>query len=498
MSISPLPLTVSPDSIRVKGRGNVGVKFLAIATETIVTVESSDEKIASLDQRIQELNIEVKTLENRLQTIELQQTFVGNLSEEAVERFAKNLASNKVDLDKANSFLDFVGNQHQTFSRQIQNINEQIHDLNLEIKALEQQKALLRHPAKQRHYNLNLTVEVSDNGEFELEINYQVNQASWQPRYDLTINTETKQLTLDYLADVVQSTGEDWHNADLTISTAQVAQGIIPPELKPWYLNIRPVSPPMPMAAAPSPKRRRSPQPKREMADSAMVGAAMEDEEVIESVPVTSEVKKQGSTVTFYIGASGDIPSDRNPHQVTLFHGEYPIKLNYLALPQKVSFAYLRAIFTNPNDGVTLLSGVANLFRDGAFVGKDNLDNISPGQKATLNLGIDEGLQIERKLGDRQVDKTLISKLRRITYAYEVKVKNLTEQPKSLTLQEQIPVGRHEKIKVNLQKVEPKVEPTKLGILTWEMEIVADTEQAFTYQYTVEYPPNLQITGLLE
>ncbi|OKH18109.1 mucoidy inhibitor MuiA family protein [[Limnothrix rosea] IAM M-220] len=498
-SISPLPLTMSPDSIRVKGRGTASVKFVAIATETIVTVESLDDKIAPLNQRIEALQGEAKSEGDRLKTLALQQNFVGNLSEEAVGRFAKNLATAKVSLDQANSFLDFIGTQHQTFSQKIQNHQERIRQLTREIQALEQQKALLRNPAKKRHYDLALTVEVVGSGEFELDINYQVSQAKWLPRYDLAIDTARKTLTLDYLADVIQSTGEAWHNADLTISTAQVAQGIIPPELSPWYLNIRQVPPPRPMATTmPRAKKRRSPPPGREMADEAMVAAAMPEEEIIESAPSTSEVKQQGSTVTFHVGAGGNIPSDHNPHQVTLFHGEYPIELTYLALPQKVSFAYLQGNVTNPMDGVTLLPGVANLFRDQAFVGKDQLQNISPGQDMTLNLGIDEGLQIERKLGDRQVDKTLISQLRRITYAYEITVKNLRDQPKSLTLQEQIPIGRHEKIKVNLQKIEPKIDPTKLGILTWKTELNPQEKFTFTYQYTVEYPPNLPIQGLLE
>lgn len=497
--ITPLPLTVAKDSIRVKGRGDVAVKFLAIATETIVTVESSDVKIADLDQQILDKNTEVKTLGDRITTLELQQSFVGNLSEEAVAKFAKNLAAERISLDKTNSFLDFVGNQHQTFSRQIQTIQEQVRQLNLEIQALNQQKDLLQQPKKNCHYNLALTVEVAGNGEFELEINYQVGKASWSPRYDIAVNTETKILTLDYLADVVQSTGEDWHHADLTISTAQVTQGIIPPELKPWYLNIRQVPPPRPMAIAGSADPSLKLRARKQSSFDENDGAPPErEEESFAATSISSEVKRQGSTVTFHVGAGGDIPSDRNPHQVTLFHDEYPIKLNYLALPQKVSFAYLRAMFTNPADGVTLLPGVANLFRDGAFVGKDNLDNISPGQEVTLNLGIDESLQIKRKLGDRQVDKTLLTKLRRITYAYEIKVKNLQEQPRSLTLQEQIPVGRHEKIKVNLQKIEPKIDPKKLGILEWKTEIIPETERIFSYQFTVEYPPNLEIKGLLE
>jgi hypothetical protein len=95
------------------------------------------------------------------------------------------------------------------------------------------------------------------------------------------------------------------------------------------------------------------------------------------------------------------------------------------------------------------------------------------------------------------VDKTLLSKLRRITYAYTIEVTNLTDQPQTLILQEQIPVSRTEKIKINLQKTEPKIEPTKLGILEWKTAIAPNTKTIFSYQYIVEHPPDAQIQGLL-
>lgn len=41
------------------------------------------------------------------------------------------------------------------------------------------------------------------------------------------------------------------------------------------------------------------------------------------------------------------------------------------------------------------------------------LENVSPGQEYKLNLGIDEGLKIERQLVERQVDKKLIGQQRR-------------------------------------------------------------------------------------
>ncbi|MGB2924948.1 MAG: mucoidy inhibitor MuiA family protein [Limnothrix sp.] len=494
--VSPLPMTVAPDSIRVKGKGNISVKFLAIATETIVTIESIDEKVAPIDQRIQQLKTEIQTVGDRLKTLQLQQNFVSNLSDKSIERFAKNLATGQTDLSKTESLLNFVGTQHQELSQQIQAQNEQTRQLTREVRVLEQQKALLRNPSQKRHYALALTVEVSEAGEFSLEISYQVTNAGWIPRYDLTVDTNQQNLTLDYLADVSQSTGENWCNVDLTISTAQIQQGIIPPKLKPWYLNIYQ---PTVRAKSLAKKSAAPPRPAAAPMSDSFGEAAMEAEESYSEVaaaPIVPDVQRQGSTVTFHVGSGGDIPSDGNPHQVNLFHGEYSITLNHFAIPRRVSFAYLQAKFTNPTDGVTLLPGTANIFRDQTFVGKTPLKNISPGQSVTLNLGIDEALQIERELGDRQVDKTLLSKLRRITYAYTVEVTNLTEQPQTLILQEQIPVSRTEKIKINLQKVDPKIEPTKLGILEWETAIAPNTKIVFAYQYIVEHAPDANIKGL--
>ena len=80
----------------------------------------------------------------------------------------------------------------------------------------------------------------------------------------------------------------------------------------------------------------------------------------------------------------------------------------------------MQAIVTNPMTGATLLPGQANIFRDNTFVGTMQLENVSPGEQFKLNLGIDEGLKIERQLVERQVDKKLIGNQRRTSYGYRL------------------------------------------------------------------------------
>lgn len=113
-----------------------------------------------------------------------------------------------------------------------------------------------------------------------------------------------------------------------------------------------------------------------------------------------------------------------------------------------VNFAYIQATVTNPIEGVTLLAGTANIFRDNVFVGTTKLSNIVPGETFKLDLGIEEQLKIERDLVERQVDKKFIGDRKKNIYTYRLIITNLLERNSLLELKEQLPISKSEKIKV--------------------------------------------------
>jgi uncharacterized protein (TIGR02231 family) len=167
-----------------------------------------------------------------------------------------------------------------------------------------------------------------------------------------------------------------------------------------------------------------------------------------------------------------------------------------VAMPRLVSFAYLQANVKNNPNGATLLAGKANIFRDNVFVGTTGLENIAPAQEFKLNLGIDEGLKIERDLVERLVDKRLISNQRRITYSYRLIVTNLLEKEVNLKLTEQLPVSRNEQIKVRLSRSNPQIQLGEMGILEWLLTLPPQERRDIYYQFNVEYPPDLMVVGL--
>lgn len=208
-----------------------------------------------------------------------------------------------------------------------------------------------------------------------------------------------------------------------------------------------------------------------------------------------AEVSKQG-VITFGVSSDCNIPSDGVPHKTTIFNKDFPCRTEYIAIPQLISLAYLQTTVTNPLNSVTLLPGRANVFRDNTFVGTTELENIAPGQDFKLNLGIDEGLKIERDLVERQVDKKLIGNQQRTTFAYRCVITNLREQEVGLTLTEQLPLSRHEQIKIRLTRSHPQIQIGEMGILEWSLTLPPLSKQELYYQFTVEHSPDLTVVGL--
>lgn len=76
-----------------------------------------------------------------------------------------------------------------------------------------------------------MVVEVSEAIAVELSIAYVVSRAKWTPRYDVRVYAADSMMKVFYYGVVQQSTGEDWLDAQLTLSTAQPAIGGAVPEL---------------------------------------------------------------------------------------------------------------------------------------------------------------------------------------------------------------------------------------------------------------------------
>ncbi|WP_449417705.1 mucoidy inhibitor MuiA family protein [Phormidium nigroviride] len=508
--IASLPRTIQTESVRATGAGTIAVNLLGVRTEKIFTTEPVEEKNRLLSKRIEQLEEQKRTIADQLTARKLQLKFVEGLSDKSVGFFSSSLAKQQVGLNETGELLNFLGQNYRKYIGAIAQLEKQQQQLDKQLQAIRKQLQQIQNHRPQESFSIFVAIEASESGDFELEVSYMINQASWTPLYDLRVNTTDNQINLSYLAEVNQNTGEDWTNIALTLSTAKPGLGTLPPKLDPWYIDVfHPIPIEKPEFMRQRTARKTAPtneifmiedmvmegENDRDFNDMMMTNAPAAAAPIAAQT-VTASVSTEGGVVTFQIGGNSNIPNDGNPQKVTIFNENYPSRPEYIVLPRLVSFAYLQAVVINPLTGATLLPGEANIFRDNTFVGTTQLENIAPGQEFKLNLGIDEGLKIERELVERQVDKKLIGNQRRTSYAYRLMITNLRQVSASVTLKEQLPVSRNEQIKVRLTLTNPKVQLGEMGLLEWTIDLPPQGKQELYYQFVVEHSPDLNILGL--
>lgn len=497
--IAQLPVTLLSDSVRVRGKGAVRGRLLGVRTERIYASTAAEQNVAELNQEIAQIEEQKRQVQDVLTLLNLQRNFVKSLSSQYLERLTRFQNPEEMKLNQIRELMDFVGQQYNDFSGAIAQQEKEQRQLDARLQSLRQELQQLSNSQPQESFNIIITLEPSVVGELELEVSYMVYKASWVSLYDMRFSPTSDKINIGYLAEVKQNSGEDWQGVALTLSTAKPGISTLPPKLTPWYIDVQnsnhfrtpslseSVNLPSRSLAATMPFAGTTPSPEAMMNTNFEYGF---------SQPTASDAAKQGSSVTYRVSSTSYIPSDGVPHRTTIFNEDYLCRAEYTALPRVANVAYLQATITNPLTGVTLLPGKVNIFLDNTFVGTAQLDNISPGQEFKLNLGTDEGLEIQRDLVDRQVDQKSSGNQRRSTYAYRLMITNSRQCEVKLKLTEQLPVSRHEQVKIRLTLSNPEIQVGEMGMLEWSIAVPPVSKQELYYQFAIEHPPELTVVGL--
>src|SRR4051794_22637267 len=76
-----------------------------------------------------------------------------------------------------------------------------------------------------------VTIFSHDAAELDLQVSYIITNASWKASYDCRVNSTDNTMQLVYYGSITNSSGEDWGNVHLNLSTAVPSAGGSPPKL---------------------------------------------------------------------------------------------------------------------------------------------------------------------------------------------------------------------------------------------------------------------------
>jgi uncharacterized protein (TIGR02231 family) len=342
------------------------------------------------------------------------------------------------DKGRVSGALEYIDSKVPGLNNRLVMLAEKQEKLEIEIKDLQDQlNAISRNPGYR--------ITVSADG--PVEISYALNSAAWAPLYRVLAQPDKNRLSLELAAQVRQTSGTDWDIKELFISTGRPSYGIQAPDLPPWYLY----------------KERPAPRMATKATADSMIAAAAPEE--------AAEPEVKATATSWLVGMAGNvhIPGDGTPESIRIKTQNLDAEFIRYAVPKQSPQVYLRAESILKGD-LPLVPGTYSAFVDGTFSGRGDMNRTDPGQKLTVDLGIDEGIKMERKEQKVFHEKTLTGK-DRTTFAYAVELENTRNLPVAVSLKDQVPVSRDAAITVDLISTNPQVKPDDDGILTWKMDL---------------------------
>ncbi len=500
LEILELPLQLDPASVRASARGTASARLLGVDVRRDFYTETPAERVRVLEEQVESLEDEMRGLDTQVKLLKQEHATLGDLTNQT-ESYARGLAYGKIDAETQMSLFDSVRARIEKINTTLLELVVSRREMERRLQKLQKELDQLRGDRRRERYAGVVEIEVSQAGELTVELTYIVSGAGWQPLYDIRLSEEEERstiptMTVGYLAQVTQRSGEDWDNVALTLSTARPALTETLPELDPWYVG--PVRA-RKQKAAPRMMRATAAASAQAVGDLAL-GAEMDDFAVANAVKeagvALATVATSGAAVTYQVESAVSVPADGAPHKVTVANFELSPQLDYVTAPKLVEEAYRRAQATNDSP-YTLLTGTANLFSGDEFIGATELELIAPQGEIELYLGTDDRIKVERELKRREVDKKLLGDRRRLRYGYEITLENLLPVEAKITLHDQLPVPRHENIKVKLESAEPKpVERTELNLLEWELTLDSGEKRVIRFDFTIEHPRGMDLMGL--
>src|SRR6185503_540444 len=159
----------------------------------------------------------------------------------------------------------------------------------------------------------------------------------------------------------------------------------------------------------------------------------------------------------------------------------------YTVAPKLSTDVFLTAKLTDWNK-YNFLSGEANLFFEGTYIGKSLLSTDATKDTLDISLGTDKNIVVTRtSLKDLSARQSLGSN-KKETKDWQIEVKNRKDQIVNLLVEDQVPVAQNSAINVETQELSGGKVDANTGKVSWYFALNPDDDKKVELRYQVKYP----------
>jgi hypothetical protein len=527
--VTPLPAMTVNSSLYSEGTDGILVlttrfRSRPIREDTREEVRKLQASLREHQEAAQKIQADIKTAEQNLAMLTKLEAFTSATTQHATEKATLN-GETVITLTK------YIMDSRSEKSKEMVNLQQQLQNNQEQSQFLTRQLQEAAAGSSKTERDAVIVVDKKNAAAGKVRLNYLVDAASWRPQYKFRAGKDEKEpLQLEYLAAVVQQTGEEWKDVSLNLSTAQPMLNAAPPDLRSLDVAV------MPMASAPANMQPGMPNPqalgdnlkqaqafrgqagqeynqKKEASGIDLLNKAAALEQTNEFLWVSREDvqgkaalkgragAREGQSVTYHLASSFTVPS-RNDEQVLevaklTMEPEY----FYKAVPVLTPHVYRLANLTNKTKYV-LLPGEATMYQGTDFVGRMDLPLVAIGEQFTAGLGVDPQLQVQRQMIDKS--RTMQGGNQVLKYDYRILVSSYKAEPVTLQVWDRLPHAENETVGVSLGKAEPEVstDPVYLreqrpnNLLRWDLKVepTMSGEKAKVVKYDFKMELDKQMT----
>jgi uncharacterized protein (TIGR02231 family) len=484
--LKDFPLTLDPSSLRVEGEA--GARLTIGSIDAKPPRPAPPANLPELDKRIEALKDERSNLQGTIDAANARRKFA--------ERFAEASPAGIGDKGEARPISEWraaftaVGEEIASADAAVRDAQRKQRELDREIARLEQDRA--QKPSNKLEVRIELAAAAATKA--TLRVTYAVRNARWVPLYDARLDTGAKDrkpaLELVRRAEVTQSTGEDWSNVALSVSTVRTARGGNAPELGSLIVQYPQVPRPAASASGALENRFRDAAPAPRSTE-LLAGKVAQMQERAEEQQATADVS--GFQVVFKIPGRVSLAASEGAKSLRVSSAAIAPDLSVRAAPVKDPTAFLEASFKQ-NEDAPLLPGRVSIYRDGVFVGRGQMAAAAKEETVRLGFGADDKIKIERTVLKRNEGSAglIVTTSKTDERAFKTTVRNGHDFPIRVAVEDQLPVSENEDIQVEM--LPSTTAPTtsnlrdRRGVLEWAFEAKAGEVRDINFAWRIRWP----------
>lgn len=224
-----LPYELNANSIQVGGLTNS--KILSVKHQAEVpssSVKGKEEKEIEATIKYHEENI--RNIKTRLSVFDIEEKVLLDNSMLGSSETVKSVAEIKLAADFYRQRFNEIRLEKLKLSGDIETESNSLKELYIKLNRISSEK-------QKAQSKIMVLVESEKDVSSKLSLSYYIPSAGWTPFYDFRVRDISNPLSVVYNANVFQSSGEDWTNIKIKLSTSNPALSGEIPQLDAWYLG---------------------------------------------------------------------------------------------------------------------------------------------------------------------------------------------------------------------------------------------------------------------